>query len=716
MKNNLLYRAGAFALSIGIVLSSAACTQSKEQPSSTSSSTEQTTAEPSARPAFWDHCTLVAGTDNLYELKLDGPSDRNYVDISAFGDGVLLTSTYFNMPEAPSGSADGEDYVDDTPFYQFDYYDLSKNAITASLDTGDLGGTSYQIINDRLFLFTYESQKLLVYNEQLKQDKSYDLSGICDEYGTTLYPDRQPDRFFMYNYALSSISLLDLSGEEIQVEPVELDDYVSTIDNAALDGSGLIFSGIKKESLLSEAVLLDTSDYSTTTLYVGNSLYTAHLCPSSYLLQRDFSRQVWLYGDKDGRNTYYALPESHFLYLCPDGRLLETYSIFPDSEAASAPTFTFSLYGADGKGISTFSFDCSTVSPDCFINEYPAYLEKYGCMMFLTYNDASANSLLVWDIGNPKKAPEDLAAYTEYAQACDAYDALCKESGSDNPDGDTEAEEDQSTIVTLIPDPQDYDWGELADCRNRADQLEEKYGISIYIGPEVPGLMQGYHVGQCLEPQTISAALEDLDNNLACYPDGFFSQLRYDDISVIRFYLAGTLTAATEGVISDPAGFVCDPIGALGVVLSTDYLYSFSYTLNHEIAHMIDHRLTFRALYVESSLFSEEKWNSYNPEGYYYMESYDGYEDNDAYYQHPEYFYDSYGTTYPTEDRAQLFGASVANHLDPDDPYSYENITFTDSPERLAKLTYYCECIRDGFNTDGWPDVLPWEEIPAKAR
>ena len=28
-----------------------------------------------------------------------------------------------------------------------------------------------------------------------------------------------------------------------------------------------------------------------------------------------------------------------------------------------------------------------------------------------------------------------------------------------------------------------------------------------------------------------------------------------------------------------------------------------------------------------------------------------------------------------------------------------------------AKLEYYAECIRDCFDTEGWPEVLPWEQV-----
>ena len=58
-------------------------------------------------------------------------------------------------------------------------------------------------------------------------------------------------------------------------------------------------------------------------------------------------------------------------------------------------------------------------------------------------------------------------------------------SGYENNFGDT---------ITNIPDPDNYDWGVLSDVNIAADALEQKYGISIYIGPEVPSRIDCYDI------------------------------------------------------------------------------------------------------------------------------------------------------------------------------------------------------------------------------
>ena len=39
------------------------------------------------------------------------------------------------------------------------------------------------------------------------------------------------------------------------------------------------------------------------------------------------------------------------------------------------------------------------------------------------------------------------------------------------------------------------------------------------------------------------------------------------------------------------------------------------------------------------------------------------------------------------------------------------DFVYESNPYLRDKLAYYSECIRDCFNTDGWPEVTAWEEM-----
>ena len=40
-----------------------------------------------------------------------------------------------------------------------------------------------------------------------------------------------------------------------------------------------------------------------------------------------------------------------------------------------------------------------------------------------------------------------------------------------------------------------------------------------------------------------------------------------------------------------------------------------------------------------------------------------------------------------------------------------ERAVFDANPGLMSKLRYYCACIRDSFDTTGWPEKAPWEML-----
>ena len=75
-------------------------------------------------------------------------------------------------------------------------------------------------------------------------------------------------------------------------------------------------------------------------------------------------------------------------------------------------------------------------------------------------------------------------------------------------------------------------------------------------------------------------------------------------------------------MINEPSGFVNIINNHNVIVLNCNYSWDFSYTVGHEISHLIDQRLTFIHTYDEKSEFSEGKWNSFNPVSYTHLDVY----------------------------------------------------------------------------------------------
>ena len=70
-------------------------------------------------------------------------------------------------------------------------------------------------------------------------------------------------------------------------------------------------------------------------------------------------------------------------------------------------------------------------------------------------------------------------------------------------------------------------------------------------------------------------------------------------------------------------------------------------------------------------------------------------------YLKTDYFVRDYALTFPTEDRATLMAAAMEQN-------SWD---FEAGSGRRAKMQFYADCIRDCFDTTGWPQTTMWEQV-----
>ena len=195
-------------------------------------------------------------------------------------------------------------------------------------------------------------------------------------------------------------------------------------------------------------------------------------------------------------------------------------------------------------------------------------------------------------------------------------------------------------------------------------------------------------------------ALDVLEAALSAYPDGFFPQLLYGPVGKIQIEIVGGLTPkADAGVGATAAGFT-QQLGDHNLMALDGWTLDDS-TIFHEFSHMIDARLRWDADLRENALFSEERWLKLQPEGFEYAYSYEDIPESVTRYYASGYFAADYACTFPTEDRATLMAAAMTNA-------TYE---FDTQPGLRPKMDYYSRCIRDCFDTAGWPAQTAWERI-----
>ena len=235
----------------------------------------------------------------------------------------------------------------------------------------------------------------------------------------------------------------------------------------------------------------------------------------------------------------------------------------------------------------------------------------------------------------------------------------------------------------------------------RARELSERFGVEIFLGEQCELIYTHYESFALTDPVYVSGALDVLEKALSRYPDGFFRQLCYDTVKTIRIEVVGSLYVR-EGVTdrrNSAAAFAQNRGSYYSIVVAG--FTPREDTIYHEISHIIDKKLAWDAQIRPEALFSEEGWMALQPDGFRFIDSYVETPDYVADYLDTGYFIKEYGMTFPTEDRAVLMETAMM----------LEGRYFEPGSGLRAKLEYYAECIRDCFDTEGWPQVLPWEQV-----
>lgn len=249
----------------------------------------------------------------------------------------------------------------------------------------------------------------------------------------------------------------------------------------------------------------------------------------------------------------------------------------------------------------------------------------------------------------------------------------------------------------------------LQEARDYADQLEERYGVTILLSA------QGQEACEAVwdavvtttdqwpledEPYAIARTLEALDRALALYPEGFFCQMRN--------------TMGEGGVRFIPVGHIENDVNAVGLTYETygwQNIYidvtldTFESVICHEIWHATEGVISYR----DWVSFDPGNWSVCNPEGFFYNEDVEDADPNPSRWTfnyemdaQNVYFVDAYARTNAKEDRARIMEYVMAN----------EDLAgaLMQSPYITQKLEIMCQAIRNSFDTSAWGD-LRWERL-----
>lgn len=506
-----------------------------------------------------------------------------------------------------------------------------------------------QILDNHVAVNDLGEGKCYLLNEKLEMVDTYELQGgmFC--------LDKKCEKAYVFTYD-RGIEVVDLAGGTTSVIP----DAGADMYLCEAFGNEATFIYTDRETLLRSSGVLDLNSGEIRTI---ESPYA--------FCDVEVSGDTWL-GDVEGVVPFYVLSDGK-----EQGMFYGGLDALVGVNNASGHMTFYSVLGAGDKFLSVYDNQGNLLS-SCDINGFCfyekmdfAWYEEYNGYVFSLTDDDGKEHLMFWEISD-EVIENDL---------------------------DLESVEDivNAPVGTAVPQ----------GLFDRAKNLSEKYGVEILIADQCDTVFSEHDGDLLLDEEEIEQALDTLDYVLGKYPEGFFEQLKHNTYKEIEIQILGMLTKSysTEEATYISGGFVdysypgkfLMALDARPVSLEDAINPIMEETMYHEFSHIIDKRLEYASRYREDAVYSDYGWIQMNPEGFEYNDTYYG--TLDPIYE--DYFVDAYACTNGTEDRARIMEYAMIK----------DKSVFEGKEGLTKKLEYYCEGIRDSFDTTGWPEVLPWEEV-----
>lgn len=506
-----------------------------------------------------------------------------------------------------------------------------------------------QVCSDRVAVCDCGSGTIFLLDTQLQKIADYH---VADEW-ETFYASADGETVYLFSGDDSIVAIDLASGQRTPVL-----ENVCGLYAAGRCGTSVTINYVDGETMLSVCGILDLETGEIRNLPVRGEYYGVESVGDVWIAGVIYRDEDYLVGNGQDPCVF-SLAEGT-LSLLPDSARLLVTKVTDDGVRELA------LYEADGHFLSSFRQDDGW---NAYYSD-PVWSERWGGYLFTSTDSNSNVRLMFWDLS---------AEVTGTDLELTPLSALTEDTGG--------------TAVAQ----------ELYD---RADALSEQYGVHIKIADQCATEYNTYTTVQDLDYWHITSGLDALETALSSYPGGFMEQLLYDTYYEIEINLTGELTPI--GMPEDANGFtsfaafVEQQSGKHVVVMDLGQMGFIEENFYHEMSHIIDGKLSFDSIYRQDALYSEEGWMERNPPGFTYCYDYYNLPDdiyNDGY---DSYFIDTYSRTFPTEDRARVIEYAMCGW---DWMFSEDGA----APLR-EKLRYYSACIRDAFDTTGWPEVTRWEE------
>ena len=232
----------------------------------------------------------------------------------------------------------------------------------------------------------------------------------------------------------------------------------------------------------------------------------------------------------------------------------------------------------------------------------------------------------------------------------------------------------------------------ISECQELARQIGEHHGVEILVWEDaLEAAPWDYRVVEEYQVPVLEQQLQLLDQRLANFPEGFFTQLPEQLTICLVRSLEGYSGLETVETASGVQYWEEDhPYIALSTQTATEG------GLYHELCHVFDTRII-------GQTNAYDQWEELNPSGFRYDYDYETNATRNAgeYLRDAERcFIDTYSMSFPKEDRARVLEYAMT----PGNEHYFQ------SEVMQAKLRQICLGIREAFGLKKSPDVFLWEQ------
>lgn len=238
----------------------------------------------------------------------------------------------------------------------------------------------------------------------------------------------------------------------------------------------------------------------------------------------------------------------------------------------------------------------------------------------------------------------------------------------------------------------------LIQCAALAEEISQRHQIEIRIWEDaISEQPWDYTLISEYQVPLIQNSLQELDRILSAYPAGFLKNAASDTGSgrLILCLVRSIVGKPDTGALGTATGlqFWDDQSNAY-LAITPDQ--AMEQNIHHELFHILDSR-------VLSRCSAYDDWNSLNPEGFSYDNSYTANllrSDWELTTGDTQSFIDLYSMSYAKEDRARIMEYAML----PGQAHLFR------SSAMQEKLRQLCWGIRVAFDLELYPETLPWEQ------